>query len=230
MSNFKFFEKARVLNQKHHEELKQNKCHFRGSFGGVSFISLDQERPELGLSKIDVNRSLKSMVEELSGKTPGRVTPEKKVQAALIYDVIYGTPPKFWKQYQLCFLTSELRLKIPLCCQLEGKNTSSITNDILAIDSDGRIWIVELKSKRALKELKRQLNDFKTVIEAQKDIQGIIKQLNPDTPWNGKGFRKMIVWPKGAAKKTTESLTEENIVTIGYSPNGDHFEYAMEVE
>jgi len=229
LNDFKFFQKARELNRKYANDLKLKKCHFRGGFGGVSLISVDSETPEMGISKIDLKNPEKAIDNIGNIDKPGRKTPEKELQASLVYDVTYGKPPGFWTDLGLNFLTSELRLSVLPSIKDAVKNNTSITNDILASDSDGCIWIIELKSKRDLSALNRQLNDFERVMEAQGNIQGLISAINTNATWN-KSFRKMIIWPEGASEKTKKFLKKEKILTIGYSKSNNTFEYVVEVE
>lgn len=229
MDDFKFFQEAWELNQKYAHDLKLKKCHFRGGFGGVSLISLDPETPEIGISNINCRNPEKALNDIECIAKPKRTTPEKELQASLIYDVTYGKPPGFWTDLELNFLTSELRLSVLPSIKDAVKNDSSITNDILASDSDGCIWIIELKSKHDLSDLTRQLNDFERVMEAQGNLQGLITAISTNATWN-KSFRKMIIWPEGSSGKTKKFLKQEKIVTIGYSKSNNTFEYVVEVE
>jgi len=230
MSEFYFFREAIRLNRSKHEYLKELQCHFRGSFGGTSLISLHQETPELGVTQVNT-RELEAAFNKIRELLPPqRVTPEKKLQAALINDILFGTPPVFWKDLNLTFLTSELRLTIPNEIKDSVKNNVSITNDILAIDSNGALWIIELKSKRELKELCRQLSDYTKVILGQKEkVKELVKILSSNQcSWDGKSFCKMIIWPKRASKTTQGELRSHDVFTIRYSGK-DQFEYEVEV-
>jgi len=227
----KYFSRAVELNDKNKDKLKEKKCHFRGSFGGVSLISLQSKTPELGVSKINLAEPIDALFERLANlNDPERATPEKIVQASLIYALKYGDSPEFWSKLNLQFLTSELRLDIPENSKhgkLEKNNTTSMTNDILAIDHHGALWIIELKSEHAPTELMRQLNDFKTVIENQPSglIAKLVNVLNQNgDSWDGKSFRKMIIWPAGATEKALKTISED-VVVIGYRP--ETFEYEV---
>jgi hypothetical protein len=205
MSEFQFFKLAGELNEKHHSKLKKAQCHFRGGFGGVSLISLTDKKPELGISGIDaVNAECK--IREIGElKPPRRVTPEKELQAWLINQVIFGSPPDFWSERQLQFLTSEIRVKH------QAKN---VVNDILAIDAEGALWVIELKSGRALSELIKQVNNFTDALKSRSEFfQQLVSVINPGgAQWDGSTIKKMIVWPeaKDQSQARTKNLLEEH--------------------
>ncbi len=188
------FKNAVDWNKLHHENLNAKKCHFRGGFGGTSLISLHPNTPESGIS--GVTKPEVAIADIHNIKKPERNVPEKQLQAWLIYKILYGEKPRFWKDLNLSFLTSELRWG--------GKNNSTV-NDILAIDAEGALWVIELKSKRSLKELKKQLDAFSDIIESNRDVfKTLVDTFPTDQKWDGR-VKKMIIWPESPSGKPPAS-------------------------
>ncbi|MDA8099724.1 MAG: hypothetical protein M0042_08860 [Nitrospiraceae bacterium] len=211
--DLKYFEIAAQLNSTHHDALFQKQCHFRAGCKGISLISLRSTTPELGIPRIRPENALKEIAKMDKLEKPKRATPEKMLQAWLIRQIIYGNPPDFWNKYNLSFLTSELALE-------PGRR--KIVNDILAIDNEGAIWVIELKSDRQLTELIRQCNDFEKVIVKRKELFiKIVAILGNGTHWDGRSVRKMIVWPASEGdprEKTRDLIKSNNIEAITYRP------------
>lgn len=190
----KHFKTAKDLNEEFKEELTKRSLHFRGNLGSFSLISLDRKTPEQGKGGLvdykqgcsclsDINAILESKLEKIElGKS--RPTREKELQAWIINFAInndYTLP----FSSGLKFLTSELAFQKP----------RKIVNDILAIDQEGSLVVIELKSARHKTELEEQVNKFCDVIAVEKSLfEELVKLLSPEKEWNGK-VRKMIVWP-----------------------------------
>lgn len=210
--DLQFIELAAKLNTQYHEVLKQKQCHFRGGFGGVSLVSLNDKTPELGLSGVKADNAADKIAEIDTLPSPKRTTPEKELQAWIINQLLFGKPPDFWKKLNLSFVTSELRIK------QDGEN---IVNDILAIDSSGALWVIELKSARKLDELNRQCIAFSTAIAGHKELfKNIVTILVKGINWDGSTVKKMIIWPASSGKpqdRTMQLIKDNNIAAVTYS-------------
>lgn len=222
--NIKNFELAKYLNLEHHSKLKRLKAHFRAGLGGVSLISLHPETPELGETNVTPSNAESKINLLLKKKEPGRPTPEKSLQAWLIQKVIFDSPPDFWRTLSLRFLTSELRI---------ANNGTTIVNDILACDSHGGLWVIELKSKRDLTTLIAQCNSFSQAILNDKEFFSSLITVHSDNVdshcWDGETIRKMIIWPESPSGKpsiTTKEKIRNNAiheVEYGHTGNGSYY-------
>ncbi len=217
--DLQYIELAAGLNEQYHDVLRQKQCHFRGGLGGISLVSLSNKTPELGLTGVNANNALAKIAKIDSLISPIRDTPEKELQAWLINQLLFGNPPDFWKKLNLKFVTSELRI------EQDGKKT---VNDILAIDSSGALWVIELKSDRNLNQLIKQCDDFSRAIEGHKELfKKIITLLVPGVSWDGNAVRKMIIWPASSGTprdKTTQLIKDNKIVAVAYA-NKYNFEF-----
>ncbi len=209
----KYFKNAKNLNEEFQAELKTKKLHFRGNLGSFSLISLDRKTPEQGkggfkeesqgrefLPKIEIHLSDKlGKIER--GELRTRPTREKELQAWIInYAINNGYNLPF--SSGLKFLTSELAFQ---------KSEKKIVNDILAIDQEGTLVVVELKSVRDKKELERQVDDFCMIIADKKAFfKELVVFLAPERPWNGK-VRKMIVWPDANNKTRADWENKDGV-------------------
>lgn len=206
------FELAAKLNGQYHEALRLKQCHFRGGLGGVSLVSLNSKTPELGLTGVRAENAAEKIAEIDSLNSPKRATPEKALQAWIINQLIFGKPPDFWNKLNLKFVTSELRI------EQDGKNA---VNDILAIDSSGALWVIELKSDRKLEELIKQCTAFSRAIEGHKELfKKITTLLVKGISWDGNTVKSMIIWPasSGAQRdKTMQLIKDNNIVAVTYA-------------
>ena len=203
---------AAKLNEQYHEVLRQKQCHFRGGLGGVSLVSLSNKTPELGLTGVNANNAPEKIVEIDNLRSPKRATPEKELQAWMINQLLFGNPPDFWKKLNLKFVTSELRI------EQDGKKA---VNDILAIDSSGALWVIELKSDRKLDELIKQCVAFSRAIAGHKELfKKITTLLVKDVTWDGNTVKKMIVWPASSGtqrNKTKQQIKDNNVVAVAYA-------------
>lgn len=221
-SVMRFIELAAILNGQHHEALRQKQCHFRGGLGGVSLVSLSNKTPELGLTGVNVNNASEKIEEIDNLISPKRATPEKELQAWMINQLLFGKPPDFWKKLNLEFVTSELRIE---------QNGNKVVNDILALDSSGALWVIELKSARKLDELIKQCIAFSKAIEGHKELfKKITSLLVQGRSWDGNTVKRMIIWPASSGKqrdKTMQLIKNNNIVAVAYA-NKYTFEFESE--
>ncbi len=197
----KFFRIAQELNREYEDILKDKKMHFRGNRGSFSLISLARETPEQGeggfTEKEQGERFLRDAIDScLANKRKkieagdSRKTREKELQAWIINYAINN-------EYQLpfssglTFLTSELAFTKP----------EKIVNDILALDQDGNLVVIELKSSRDKKTLEGQVKRFFDKIDSNKEFfKDLVKLFAPENVWNEQR-RGMIVWPASANRQ-----------------------------
>ena len=202
--SLKYFKIAKKLNEELKKDPSARKLHFRGNIGSFSLISLDRETPEQGKGgfkdekkgwnfyKNEIDALLATKKEKIRcGES--RPTREKELQAWIINYAINN-------EYQLPFasglkfLTSELAFHTP----------EKIVNDILAIDDQGSLVVIELKSTRHKTTLEGQIDAFCDVIVDKKDFfKELIALLAPQRAWNG-CVRKMIVWPDANGKTRSD--------------------------
>jgi hypothetical protein len=217
-----FIELAAILNRQHHDALRQKQCHFRGGLGGVSFVSLSNKTPELGLTGVNANNASKKIAEIDKLSSPKRATPEKELQAWLINHLLFGKLPDFWEKLGLEFITSELRIE---------QDGNKVVNDMLALDPSGALWVIELKSARKLDELIKQCVAFSRAIEGHKELfKRITDLLAQGRSWDGNTVKKMIIWPASSGLqrvKTMQMIKENNVVVVGYA-NKYTFEFESE--
>lgn len=229
--SMKYFRIAQELNKENEKKLKAEKLHFRGNRGSFSLISLDRKTPEQGKTgfrgqdaKEKGQRFLEEKIDSLlackvekidAGKS--RPTREKELQAWIIdYAVNHDYQLPF--SNGLTFLTSELAFKEP-----------KIVNDILAIDQEGTMVVIELKSSRDKATLQRQVERFYRKIDENKDFfKELVRLLAPGKTWNGQK-RGLIVWPANANRQFRNDwehgivevcYPEKQVTQIAYDENG----------
>jgi hypothetical protein len=192
--------------------LKDKKLHFRGNVGSFSLISLNQKTPEQGKGGFVnekqglefLENSIDILLESKKDKVDtgkSRPTPEKNLQAWIIdYAINHNHQLPFLTD--LTFLTSELAFPTP---------SKRFVNDILALDCEGNLVVIELKSARLKKELQTQVNEFCQIIANEHDFfKELVILLLPERQWNGK-VRKIIVWPFADCKPREDWEYEDGI-------------------
>ena len=202
----KYIKIAKDLNEKFKAELAKKQLHFRGNRGSFSLISLDRKTPEQGKSGFtdeklfnmnkdqmdiywaEIDEILTSKREKRE-RGESRPTREKELQAWIInYAINNDNNLPFSSGIK--FLTSELAFQ----------TSKKIVNDILAIDQEGSLVVVELKSARHKQELKNQVDDFCGVITDEEEFfKELVELLAQEREWNGE-IRRMIVWPDANGK------------------------------
>ena len=226
--SMKYFRFAQELNKKYAEMLKTKKLHFRGNRESFSLISLDRKTPEQGKGGFhDEKRGERFLLEEIDALLAGnrkkidggksRPTREKELQAWIID---YAINNEYLLPFSngLTFLTSELAFKEP-----------KRVNDILAIDQEGTLVVIELKSSRDKATLQRQVEWFYEKIDKNKDFfSELVKFLAPGKTWNGQK-RGMIVWPASANRQLKDDwqhgivevcYPEKQVTQIAYDESG----------
>jgi hypothetical protein len=193
-----FFKIAHELNNECKDKLKEKKLHFRGNVSSFSLISLDCETPEQGESGFKgkdakekarkflhekIDSLLASKLQKIKNRE-SRITREKELQAWIIN---YAINHEYQLPFSdgLTFLTSELAFTKP----------EKIVNDILALDRDGTLVVIELKSSRDKTTLEGQVERFFKKIDCNPAFfKELVKVLAPEKEWNSQ-IRGMVVWP-----------------------------------
>ncbi len=209
--NFKYFNIVKELNEEYNKELLNKKLHFRGNQNSFSLISLAKETAEKGKSGMkskDKAVELLKNDDELSKiLKPGRATPEKELQAWMIYSSMNnnGFLPF---DVNMMFITSELVFENKERYKLlkSKREKRDIRNDILAIDKDNNLCIIELKSKRD-NEVKNQTIEFEKVVKNETAFFHRLVKLYTDKDWNGE-IRKISIWPKAKGKSKKREFKE----------------------
>lgn len=213
--NIYYFKLAKKLNHEFHDKLVKEKIHFRGNQNSLSIISVNKETAEKGKSNIKTEaNAIKLLREGLNLEMPKRKTPEKELQAWIInYSMINNGKLPFGKN--ITYLTSEIALNI---------DNKKIVNDILAIDSEGKMCIIELKNKRD-NYVKEQTINFEVFVKSEEPFFNELLSAISPIKWNG-DIRKISVWPKVKvkAKENKYNYVEE----INYTYNEEVNEYTFE--
>lgn len=199
----KYFLLANELNKIHHNLLLEKQLHFRGNTKSFSIVSLSQKTPERGKSGLTSKEQAERYLTDINKiglKEPGRITEEKNLQAFIINHSLNNKGVLPFGDFT--FVTSEMAVQLA-----DGKR---IVNDILAIDSNNRLAIIELKSLRNNK-VKQQAIDFeeKVIIPKSPLIKELVKIITGKT-WNG-NTRKIVVWNAPTSKTSVRlnSLTDK---------------------
>ncbi|NEW78060.1 MAG: hypothetical protein GZ086_01260 [Gelidibacter sp.] len=192
----KYFKFAKELNDKHHNFLLEKQLHFRGNFKSISIVSVSQLSPERGksglTSKEQAERYL-NINEQKKLTETGRKTEEKNLQAFIINHSLNNNGILPFGNFT--FITSEMAVQLA-----DGKR---IVNDILAIDENGNLAIIELKSLRNNK-VKQQAIAFEEMVIVPKSalIKELVKIITGKT-WNG-DTRKIAVWNAPTSKSSVK--------------------------
>lgn len=202
--SLEYFRIAKKLNEELKKEPSARTLHFRGNIGSFSLISLDRETPEQGKGGFKKEKqgwtfykdeidSLLEIKKEKIRCGESRPTREKELQAWIINYAINNEHQLPFAN-GLKFLTSELAFHTP----------KKLINDILAIDEQGNLVVIELKSTRHKTTLEGQIDAFCNVIADKKDFfKELVALLAPEKEWNG-GVRKIIVWPDANGKSRSD--------------------------
>lgn len=211
----KYFKLAKEINDKNKELFITNEAHCRGSINSISLISLNKNRPELGFSGLKTDKTIDVKLKELKNKKLGRATPEKVLQSWIIKNAIknnYILP--FGDKIK--FITSEMAVY--------DENKKRIVNDILGF-KDGSLYVIELKSDRAMSRLIEQVYSFKDIIKKNINLFDDLCKLYDHT-WNRESIIKVIVWPFNKnGLKSSEELDKLNIIEYGYEKIDDNFKF-----
>lgn len=179
-----------------------DRVHFRPSSSGVSMIGLLPNAPQLGMEPVqNLDRVVRDFemlfARHCERLAPGRDTPEKALQSFLIRDAysrgrhMYAIRRASADAVDLIFVTDEISLPT---------DTGERKCDLLAVRRDGARCVpvlIELKSRRAQKELVEQVTAYARLID---EHAGLFAELYSallgepvvlDVP-----TEKWIVWPK----------------------------------
>ena len=215
--DLKYFKLAKELNEKWKNKflIKKNEVHVRGNIKSLSLISLSSEKPEIGFSGLRTDITFDDKLKKLKNREVGRSTPEKKLQSFIIRNAIIN-------KYQLIFdnnikfITSEIAVY--------NENNKRIVNDILGF-SDGCIYVIELKSDRAMGRLIEQVNNFENIINEKKDFFYELMELY-DYIWDRKSIKKIIIWPEiENSRKSSKELSNKNIIEYLYTEEYEFIKY-----
>lgn len=219
----KYFMIAKKLNEKHQDKLKTNELHFRGNIDSFSIISLKMNSPlkgKGGLNSIeDGNKILKSILDSPNCigyfEEPKRPTPEKKLQAWIIYKSMIHEQKLPFDDF--IFLTEELAFMVDT-----ANGRKKIVTDILAFNIENKeLVIIELKAKRD-NSVKQQCIDFEEVVKENFDFFKSLVCLLLKKEWNGK-VRKIAVWPWPPGK--TRERKYPAVDEVWFKPNEKTKEY-----
>ncbi|GAB6008462.1 PDDEXK family nuclease [Dysgonomonas reticulitermitis] len=170
-------------------------------------MSLDPKTPEIGISPINRKNAEEKLL-NFDPKEPVRKTPEKILQAWIIFNAIQNNNLLPFAD-NLTFITSELAIVL--------KDNKRIVNDILAIDKDNNLVVIELKSSRVNK-VKEQATKFKEVIESEPFFFRFLTKLMTDRDWSDT-IRCVVVWPKAEGKVKTTPQEYGNVEIYQYYDN-----------
>lgn len=209
-TKFYYFKCAKELNEEYHEELIAKRAHYRGSFNSIALISLDENTPEIGKSFRSKEGAKNGLLCFNPQEPRGKTTPEKKLQAWIILNSL-NNENKLPFDANLTFISSEVAIVLD--------DNKRIVNDILALDEQGRLVVIELKTIRVT-EVKEQTLRFKKVIEERKECFYELTRLMTGREWSGE-VRCMVVWPatnggKERACKPEYADVEEYVYSGNY--------------
>jgi hypothetical protein len=205
-----------------------HRVHFRPSSSSVAMVGLSAERPQRGEGGFTNLHALAKDFEaefakHCGGVEQGRPTPEKALQSFLIREAytnqrslvsLVNASGATNEPVDLCFVTDEIALPVA---------TGKIVCDVLALRRDGGRCtpvLLELKTERQLTRLRKQVDDYATLIDAHAglfaQLYGALlgKEISFDGP-----SEKWIVWPEaGPGKDPREAeLAEVGIRVVSYS-------------
>jgi len=211
MDQLRYFRYTKELNKKYHKLLIEKELHFRGNENSFSLISISQKSPELGVKSglKSIDNAEKLLKNEIVLSKPGRSTEEKNLQA---YIISYAMNHQYKLPFgDLTLITSELAIKLD--------NNTKIVNDLLAIDSENKLVIIELKSIRS-NEVKQQTIAFEekvvnTKLYFIKDLVNIMT----GKIWNGE-VRKIAVWNAPKNESTIRKNEVNNVELYNYTFEG----------
>lgn len=186
MNELHYIELAHRLNQEQHARLLKVQAHFRGNRNSLSLISLRKDTPQLGPPPVKTARTALERLKVWEQKLPvppKRVTREKEVQAWCILDALRNNGALPFDR-RLRFLTSEL---------VRYQGTQKHVNDILALDADGGLVVIELKSTRSKAQIEAQVETFMAIIQNDPVFFGGLCRSLADREWNQK-VTGMVVW------------------------------------
>jgi hypothetical protein len=213
------------------EPYKNGQVHFRPTSSGVTFVSLCPGSAMLGegpRSAESIKFNFDMLYEKhCIGRTPGRPTEEKQLQAHIISEAYRNARVITFAQLgrkntsfaNMRFVTDELAVV--------HEDTKRLC-DILGLrKKDGMMVpaVIELKSSRDMKELCEQVNTYAKVIQRNKtDFEELFSAvLGEDIKFTDKPER-WIVWPHHADSgkdKREDELASKGIGLVSYKKMTD---------
>jgi hypothetical protein len=208
------------------DHYKDGQVYFRPTSSGITFVSLCPSSAMLGEGPLGVE-SIKANIdllyqEHCVGRTPGRPTEEKQLQAHIIGEAYRNAGIITFSQLgrkntsfaNMRFIADELAVI--------HEGTKRLC-DILGLRKmDGMMVpaVIELKSSRDMKELCEQVNTYAKVIQRNKtDFEELFSAvLGEDVKFTDKPER-WIVWPHHADSgkdKREDELASKGIGLISY--------------
>ena len=208
-----FFRIAKRLNEEFKSELLEIGAHFRANENSFSLVSLNPLTPELGISNLkttDGGTKALHSDEFANLKSPERDTPEKSLQAWII-NYALNNKHKLPFDENIKFITSELAISI-------GDRRRVVTDILGYCEKEKQICVIELKSERALKELKKQVNDFEEIIlKNQSFFSELLSLYDIENPNGFHKIKKIIVWPHAKTSPLEEfKKADVDILEVTY--------------
>lgn len=212
----KYFKLAKELNDKYKDVFTkpEDEAHLRGNIKSMSLISLSKDRPELGFSNLKTEKTITDKLKKLKEIELGRATPEKVLQSWIIKNSIQNNHTLPFGN-NIKFITSEMAIV---------NDNKRIVNDILGF-CNGSLYVIELKSDRAMNRLIEQVNNFEKVITSDINLFDDLCKIH-GCKWDKKTIIKVIVWPYSKnGKKSSKILLDKEIIEYGYEEVNDSFRF-----
>jgi hypothetical protein len=204
------------------------RVHFRPTSKGFTMVGLLHDRPQRGVSlgrieSVKTGEAFEAMFNKHCEAIPqGRPTPEKALQSYLIRGALSNArrlasiseaTRKTNHSAELVFVTDEFSLPLG-----EKKKT---TCDLLALRRDGgrsTPVLIELKSNRAKKDLKKQVERYAELIDkhARRFEKLYSAVLGESVQFDGPP-EKWIVWPMKGRDSDPQEEALRGIRVIGYA-------------
>lgn len=201
--------------------------HARPSSTGVSLISLHPESPQLGSGGLSPRRAAESLASFSVGRKPGRSTPEKALQAAVLADAYRRerrVAPLECLVGPTWFVADELALP-------DDAGRKVVCDLICAGLRDGRMVpvVVELKSDRTLARLVDQVTAYAELLDEQRVLFGELASvvLGRQVSFAGPP-EKWIVWPAlpSGIERHDADLARAGIRRLSYTRTGAGYSFA----
>lgn len=221
-------------------EAHGDKVHFRPTASGVTMIGLDRDTPQRGQSFGNVHAIAADFdalfARYCVGMAQGRSTPEKELQSWLISRAyrnkrrmvpIEIQAARQGNPVELLFMTDEIPVNHPT----KGKKIC----DLLALrrldDGTYRAVDMELKSKRAMKEIVGQVEDYSEIVDRyQAEFAALFSALVGHPVVLSGSCEKWIVWPMPRGHKRDpreDELADEGIRVVSYVAAGKGYSFTV---
>lgn len=200
--------------------------HLRPSGRGIRLVDLHPERPQLDRGLISRHEGAADKLRQLLAvaptTTPGRPTPEKRLQSWLLAEAYRANGTVACLAPDLVLVTDEQRFPI--------SETRGCVCDILAVRED-RPVVIELKSARQMARLVEQLGTVAAVVDAHlarfSHLYGALlgRAVSLD-----RACERWLVWPTvpgHAVDPRTEELAILGIRVVSYDQVGDGYRFAV---